>query len=516
MDSISKQEGTIYIEIEDDKNAIASTSAYFQQLAIGKGMEASQALHLRFALEDLFNFIFSFLIIQDKEMKRIKIWASFDQNAIDIVIQECGIPILADEIPDIAVEDFFDNDFQYPTFLDRQGTVYNGFGIHFIKEMIDELSISHTSRQKYYEICIRQYFSQPTNKISPIFPVATEFSDQLFSVKEEIKLDDNYTLKRLDSLNEAIQVVRGLVETFGYSMYEYNRITDINDYLSLIGTGCYFPYVVVKENNIVVQYFAYHQCSYNPRYVEHCHMFARPCFRGEINPMKIMRASDNLPLNDNYDGIYALCVSMHIISQLGALRNNHHVTGFRFFNLHVQLRSVHRDSPDFFCLVEFHKVTRSHYRELYIPKKYEQFIVSIYTDLQQPFTLKDSEGSLGSEEESEFIVEMDSAICRSLIFLHPKVADWNTIRREVAHARIKGIKVLRISISAEQPDCMELANRMGELDFIFTGVTPINDLLVFHYFNGMDIDFSQIRLVHDVGRPLLDYIEAEYHKIFPL
>lgn len=515
MDSINTQKGTIYIEIEDDKNAIASTSAYLQQLAIGKGMEASQALRLRFALEDLFNFIFSFLIIQDEEMKRIKIGASFDQDAIDIVIHECGIPILADEIPDIAVADFFDKDFRHPTLLDRSGAVYNGFGIHFIKEMIDELSISHTSQQKYYVIRIRQYFRQPANKVPPVLPVATELSDQLFSVKEEIQLDDNYTLKRLDSLKEAIQVVRGLVETFGYTMYEYNRITDINDYLSLIGTGCYFPYVVVREGHTVVEYFAYHQCSYNPRYIEHCHMFARPSFRGEISPMKIMRASDDLPLNDNYDGIYALCVSMHIISQLGALRNNHRVTGFRFYNLHVQLRSVHRDSPDFFCLVEFHKIIRSHYRELYVPKKYEQLIVSIYTDLQQPFILKDSEGSHGSEEESEFIVEVDSVVCRSLIFLHPKVADWNTIHREVANARIKGIKLLRISISAEEPGCMELADRMGELDFIFTGVTPINDLLVFHYFNGMDIDFSQIRLVHDVGRPLLDSIEAEYHKIFP-
>lgn len=517
MESVITENKNVYIEIENDKAIIASAASFFQKLATSVGMESSQALYLRFALEDLFNFIFSFLMAQEEGTERIQIQASFEKDALCLAIHETGIPILAEEVPDITVEDLLNEDFQPPTLLDQPETVYNGFGIHFIKKMLDEFSMLHTHGHKYYEIRIKQYFIRPTRRLSPVLPEVAEESIPMFSVEnEKIDLGNNYVLKRLDTLEEAIQVIRGLVETYGYSMYEYNSITDVNDYLSMINKGTYFPYIVVGENNRVIHHFAYHQCSYNPHYIEHCHLFARPLFRGEVNPIRIIDEACSLPLVQNYEGIFALAMTLHIVSQLGALRNGTHITGFIFFNFHVELRSTHRETPDFYCLVEMHKTIHPRNRELYVPCKYQEFVQSVYAELELPVIFKKPDEDFnGMTGQSQFIIEMDNSLCYSLVLLHPRTGDWENIRKAVSKIRRKGIKILRISISAEEPGCIELADRLYESDFIFTGISPINDLLVFHYFNGMDIDFNQIKLVHDFGRPLLKYIETEYNRIFP-
>ena len=519
MKTIVSKDEDAFMEIAGDKAVIASTAIFFQQLALNKGMETSQAFRLRFALEDLFNFIFSFLIIQKEDTNRIRIRSSFDENALCLVIHECGIPILAEEIPDITVEDLFNKDFQPPTLIDQPESIYHGFGIHLIKKMIDEFSISHYDKHKYYEIRIKQNFSiQPTKKLPPALPETTKYSSLAFPLDEDkVDLGDNYVLKRLNSSKEAVQVVRGFIETYGYSLCEYNSITGVNDYLSIINMGTYFPYIVTGTDNRVIHHFAFHQCSYNPHYIEHCHMFTRSFYRGKINSINIIHTANRLPLVQKYEGLYAFSVSMHFVSQLGALRNGYHITGFHFDKLHVKLRSAHIDSPDFFCLVEMHKTIHPRTRELYVPQKYQDTVQSIYTDLQLPVIFKETDGKIiKSVETSQIIVEKDESFCRSLILLHPHAADWNVISKEVAKARIKGVPVLRISVSADEPDCIGLANLMEELDFIFTGITPINNLLVFHYFNGIEIDFNQIQLVHDFGRPLLKSIETEYNRIFPL
>ncbi len=72
------------------------------------------------------------------------------------------------------------------------------------------------------------------------------------------------------------------------------------------------------------------------------------------------------------------------------------------------------------------------------------------------------------------------------------------------------IQVIELYLSLNDPLTQVMVPLLESMGFIFTGILPethMGDALIMQYFNGVYIDYSQIVLVTDVAKQLLEYVQ---------
>jgi hypothetical protein len=84
------------------------------------------------------------------------------------------------------------------------------------------------------------------------------------------------------------------------------------------------------------------------------------------------------------------------------------------------------------------------------------------------------------------------------------------LRNEMRKIFADEIQVIEMYLSMRDPMTPSVVSQLETMGFIFTGILPETsqgDSLIMQYFNGVHIDYSQIVLVTDVAKQLLEYVK---------
>lgn len=84
------------------------------------------------------------------------------------------------------------------------------------------------------------------------------------------------------------------------------------------------------------------------------------------------------------------------------------------------------------------------------------------------------------------------------------------VRKEMRKIFSDEIQVIELYLKLNDPYTPTFVTQLESIGFIFTGILPatsLGDALIMQYFNGVYIDYSQLVLVMDVAKQLLEYIK---------
>ena len=150
-------------------------------------------------------------------------------------------------------------------------------------------------------------------------------------------------------------------------------------------------------------------------------------------------------------------------------------------------------------------------REIYAPVHHREMIELLYNNIGDNVRCIAAESTFPQQEKS--VTEVNVYALRSLaeMFVLEYGEDFIAVMRQEMRKVFKDeIQVIELYLSLNDPLTQVMVPMLESMGFIFTGILPethMGDALIMQYFNGVYIDYSQIVLVTDVAKQLLEYVQ---------
>jgi len=150
-------------------------------------------------------------------------------------------------------------------------------------------------------------------------------------------------------------------------------------------------------------------------------------------------------------------------------------------------------------------------RQIYAPSQHTEMIGMLYNNIGDLVEFVSSENPVTSNEQC--IMEVKIHSLRSLAEISITEYGLDTmkiLRNEMRKIFADEIQVIELYLSMKDPMTPTIVTQLESMGYIFTGILPETsqgDSLIMQYFNGVHIDYSQIVLVTDVAKQLLEYVK---------
>lgn len=497
--------------IPDNDLFLSSASSFIKDIALECGMSTKNGTSLQFALEDLVKLIFVYLHdIDSNDRNNVELTITLLESGIEVrIFSRWGLPVELGELPSISPEQILDANYRPPSRLDDRDQYYDGFGIYWIRRMVDEFDLNYVSNGGY-EFRIIKYFKPDIDH--PNIKKRKK-NEKKILVKKDLE-NVPISIRRMDE-DDAIKVVRGVFETYGYNMLEYIP-SEPKKLIEWNRSGQYFSYVYETPRDGIIGHVAVQLLPNNPKVGEICNAFMRPRFRGNRRSQEAAKLIYLQPKVKNLNACFTRVLTIHYFTQMTAQQEGMIAVFFIFDKFKMSLSRSHRNTPGVETLVGMFRFSVFNDRHLYISLKYQKIVKSLYKRLGIKADV--------SSGPSEYVQETGSTVLR----IESKLKTlWTVYVDEIGmdieknfkdllfSIKKKGIPVLSLFVRADLACsvlAMDCADRLG---MIFSGIFPVGNYVIFHYFNGIALDFDAIRLIPNNGQDLLDLIKKEYEeKIF--
>ncbi|MDO5580376.1 MAG: hypothetical protein Q4G69_04535 [Planctomycetia bacterium] len=497
--------------IPDNDLFLSSASSFIKDIAIESGMNPKNGVNLQFALEDLVKLIFVYLHDSDPEEQDLaELTITVLETGIEVrIYTRRGFPVELGELPSVSPQQILDANYKPPSRLDDRDRSYDGFGIYWIRRMVDEFDLNYVSRGGY-EFRIVKYFDPAVDRPSV---KGTKKSEKRIPAAKNLE-NIPITIRRMEE-KDAINVVRGVFETYGYDMFEYIP-TEPKKLIEWNRSGKYFSYVYETSRDGIIGHVAVKTLPEDPKIGEICNAFMRPRFRGNVHAQEAAKLIYFQPHVKNLAACFTQALTIHYFTQMSARMEGMIAVYFAFDKFKMSLKKTHRSAPEVETLVGMFRFSVFNERRMYVSLKYQKIVKSLYKRLGIKTVLTaGSAENIRDEGKTVFRTEEESKASRT-VYIDDIGTDIEKRLKDLLFSiKKKGISVLALFIPTDlawSVLAMDSADRLG---MIFSGIFPAGDYLVFHYFNGIALDFDAIRLIPDNGQDLLEIIQKEYEqKIF--
>lgn len=387
-----------------------------------------------------------------------------------------------------------------------------GLGFFLMKNAVDQFSLvnlgadgkeTHLTKNLPQKN-IREYFEGQKLEEDP-GPVATTI------LKERIP----YDVRRMRS-EEAIEVSRCAYKSHGYTFFDNTiyypeRIVELNNSEELISV------VAVTKDNIFMGHTALHYPQVGARIAELTFAFVNMEFRGQGC---LTRMTDMLFTMDKrypLTGIYINSVTNHLFTQKVAQKYGANDCGLYLAASPGTwiFKGISDESKQRLSVaLSFKYLQPPQQLTVYPPKEHREMVEKIYKNIGA------SHVNL-APDSAQSDIKNEKSVLRTDIYASENCAEiWvsefgGDLRREIKNILhglcVKQVAAIYLYMDLSNPYTYFAAPEMESLGFFFAGILPqtdIGDTLVLQYLNNVELDYSQIQILTEPAKEILEYIKA--------
>lgn len=489
---VTKEMGLI--RLPNDQHLIPAAISYASKIAEISGFSVEECTKIQLAVEEACMNVInnSFLLEEDAEYD---IHFLKNLNSIEIHIHDMGLPY----DPEIAP--------LYDPSADLLKQDLSGLGSFLISKTMDEYRFNNLGI-KGKEVVLIKYFNTPN--------IAEEYSE---TVEPEIvappqpglpveQIDFNI---RLMETGEALEICRCVYDCYGYSyanenIYFPERVAAMNQ------EGKLRSAVAVTDEGEMGGHFAL--IFYDKLPAEVGIAVTKKKFRGQGFARQLGEFLEMEARKTGLRGLQVKEVTAHPYTQKFCIKLGYKDCGLllahspktlSFKGIADTLKQRNSDVLGFKYLESPVK------RQIYAPSQHQDMIGLLYNNIGDKVEFISSDNPETSNEQCVMEVKIHSL--RSLAEISITEYGQDTIqvlRNEMRKIFADEIQVIEMYLSMRDPMTPSVVSQLETMGFIFTGILPETsqgDSLIMQYFNGVHIDYSQIVLVTDVAKQLLEYVK---------
>ena len=482
-----------FLRLPNDQNLLPAVRSYANKIAEISGFSRDDCQRIQVAVEEACLNVIKNSFVPDEE-------AEFDihflqrLDGIEIHVHDMGLPYDPNTAP------------IYDPELDILEQDLEGLGLFLLSETIDEYRFNNLGI-KGKEVVLIKYFDTPfiaQEQAKPVEPEVVKPPAPRLPVEP---IDFSIRLMKAE---EALEVCRCIYDCYGYSyanenIYYPERVAAMNQ------SGKLRSAVAMTDTEEMAGHFAL--ISYDKLPAEVGIAVTKKKFRGQGFARQLGEFLEVEARKVKLRGLQVKEVTAHPYTQKFCMKLGYNDCGLllahspkslSFKGIADKLKQRNSDVLGFKYLEEPRP------RQIYAPQHHIDMIDLLYKNIDDTVECIAQENPVPVKEKS--ITEVNVHTLRSLaeVFIMETGSDIiQVLRHEMQKIFIDEIQVIELYLSLQDPMTPVVVPQLESMGFIFTGILPetdMGDAMIMQYFNGIYIDYSQIVLVSDVAKQLLEYV----------
>jgi hypothetical protein len=298
------------------------------------------------------------------------------------------------------------------------------------------------------------------------------------------------------------------------SMYHPKRIEELN------ASGAMISFVATAPDGTVVGHVAM-SFSGEGREVPELGIGAvRRAWRGKHVARRLADLLVEEAAARRLYGIFAEAITVHAITQHLNVQLGMGTCGARLATIPsdrefrgMDAQSHHRQSS----ITMFRYFDEPSTAPLEIPERHRAMIARLYGWIGAPGRLDGSPpGVLDALRDPSASTDISVRLQPATSVASISVAGFGSDVRERLHEELRRLResefrVIEAAVDMTRPGAAEAAALLEDLGFVFTGILPAGratDLATFEYFNGVIVDYDQMKIDSDETREFVAYVRA--------
>lgn len=488
----SKEMG--FIRMPNDKNLVSAVISYTAKVAEIAGFSEDDSKKIQLAVEEACVNIINHSFLPDEEGE-YDIYFIKNLDSIEIHIHDMGLPYDPKADPDYNPDaDLFEQDM-------------SGLGTFLISKTMDQHNYNNLGI-KGKEVVLIKYFDTPniiSGNPSQVEPEVVEPPKPGAPV-EQIPFNI-----RLMEPHEALEICRCIYDCYGYS-YANENVYFPERVLAMNQEGKLRSAVAVTDEGEMGGHFA--MIFYDKLPAEVGIAVTKKKFRGQGFARQLGEFLELEARNMGLRGMQIKEVTAHPYTQKFCMKLGYNDCGIllahspkslSFKGIADKLKQRNSD------VLGFKYLENPKSRKIYAPAHHREMIEMLYKNIGDTVECITVDKPLPAK--GQCVTEVNVHPLRSLAemsIVEYGTDTMNVIRTEMRKVFMDDIQVIEMYLSLADPMTPVFVPQLEKLGFLFTGILPETsqgDSLVMQYFNGVHIDYTQLVLVSDVAKQLLEYIK---------
>jgi len=420
---------------------------------------------------------------------------------IRIIIKDKGLPYSPQLVP------------QYAPPSDIETAEQPGLGSHLIKHAVDEI-LFHNLGREGKELHLVKYLPYRSIEEMRTESELAPFPEPVKTVEPPERKD--FSIRRIRP-TEVYDVSKLFYRAYGYSygidtIYYPEKLAERHEDGTIISVV-----TVTPGDERVVGHAALVRDDASSKTAEAAMAVVEPGFRGQgcqsIMITKLVEEARAVGLA----GIYSKAVTNHIYAQKAGQK-----AGFKRCAVVAGLIPADRSFKGIQAALSQRESVAYGYRvvddpgnvQVFPPAWHRDIIEKIYNSMGVKRVFFESPPGAMRQVAGEAAVTVtvvptyQRAVIEVKQYGEHTVPQVNTILKDLCYQKIEQITLY---LNLEDPVTGILCRQFEELGFFFAGVLPfshVGDALLLQYLNNVPIDYSKIKIVDEVGKEILAYVES--------
>jgi len=482
------------ISIPNNPVFVPAAIAYASKITEISGFSPDDCLKIQLALEEACLHVINNSFMGD-EVAEYDIHLLKRLNGIEIHIHDMGLPY----DPEVA-----------PVFDPRADLLkqdLSGLGLFLISKTMDEYRFNNLGIQGK-EIVLIKHFNTPNIADESSRYVEPEVVLPPAAGQPVVQIDFNI---RLMEKVEALEVCRCVYDCYGYS-YANENIYFPDRVAAMNMEGKLRSAVAVTDEGEMGGHFAL--IYYDNLPAEVGIAVTKKKFRGQGFARQLGEFLEMEARKDSLRGLQVKEVTAHPYTQKFCIKLGykdcglllaHSPKSLSFKGIADTLKQRNSD------VLGFKYLEIPAPRQIFAPLHHLDMIKLLYQNIGDHVECVVPDNPTPACEHC--VIETKVHALRSLAEISLRKSGHDTMkvmRSEMRKIFADEIQVIELYISLQDQMTPTMVMQLENLGFIFTGILPetsLGDSLIMQYFNGVHIDYSQIVLVTDVAKQLLEYVK---------
>ena len=386
-----------------------------------------------------------------------------------------------------------------------------GLGVFLMKQAVDKVSFVNLGMGGK-ETHLVKYL--PHKNIKEYFPGQTLEVDDKAPAPAPIKEKIPYDVRRMRS-EEAIEVSKCAYKSHGYTFFDDNiyfpeRLAELNRSEELISM------VAVTKDGVFMGHAALHYPHVGAKIAELTYAFVNMEYRGQGCVTRLTEQLFNMEKKYPLTGVYVNSVTNHLFTQKVVVKYGINDCGVYLAASPGTwvFRGISGESKQRLSVIlSFKYLSAPRQMTIYPPAKHRDMVEKLYKNIGAAHNFAAPKEDRSSEIPEKASLRTDVYSSEECAEIWVEQSGKDLIRQAKAALHdlcVKQLGAIYIYLNLEDPAVYFLAPELEKLGFFFSGILPqtdIGDTLVLQYLNNVEMDYSQIQVLTDIGKELLEYIK---------
>ncbi len=313
--------------------------------------------------------------------------------------------------------------------------------------------------------------------------------------EETVALDENITIRPVESYEDVIEAIRCIYSEYGYS-YAYERLYYVNSYMQLIKDKEIMAFLAVNDHGQTAGHFVLAFSDFYKNMPEVSTVVIKKEFRGLGLFSKFMQHCEKVGKECGFRALMGQPVTFHPMSQKAFLRAGYTATSLLMSYISAELESEYNKGDRLGLSASIKILDPDAYSKVYAPVELAGFIDKIYKRLGWKYDIV-CESNVDDATEISF--ETSTALKMSKIIIRKAGDDLGQMLGQYIKDSIKQkSEMVELVICLNSSSCAYAYECAKKNQFSLSGIIPGSengDYLIMQMLPGDSMNYDDLVLV---------------------